>query len=480
MIGRSKESKILKDLYESDESQLVAVCGRRRIGKTFLIDETFGGNFAFRHSGLSPAENMPDDEKSAYRNQLRHFSNSLKLYGAKIKKCPEDWLEAFFQLELYLQNIDNGSRQVVFIDELPWLDTPRSGFITALEAFWNTWGCSRKNLMLIVCGSATSWMDDKLINNHGGLYGRLTRQIFLEPFSLKECEEFFAEKKMNLSRYDITCAYMVCGGIPYYLNYYSMDCSLTQNIDRLFFGKKAPLKDEFNRLFDSVFANGDYMKSLVRAVAKKRTGCTRDEICASLGLSSSGDLSKCLRSLIVSDFIVKYIPLGEKRRQERYKLLDPFCDFYLKFVENNEKLCDGFWLANVENQSVVSWRGLAFENVCFNHINQIKKALGISGVSTEQFAWSKFGDEEEGAQIDMVIQRKDNIANMCEIKFYSDDVAVDKKMDLQIRNRAGALRAELPKNYGVMSTLITTYGLKDNAYRWVFQNVITLDDLFED
>ncbi len=480
MIGRVKELKILNDLYKSDQSQFVAVCGRRRVGKTFLINGAFDGLFTFKHSGLSPVENGSEMDESPYGSQLRHFYNSLKLHGAKVKRCPEDWLEAFFQLELFLQSIDDGKRQVVFIDELPWMDTPRSGFITALEAFWNGWGCSRKNLMLIVCGSATSWMNDKLINNHGGLYGRLTRQIFLEPFTLKECEEFFAEKEMNFSRYDITCAYMACGGVPYYLNYFSREASLTQNIDALFFGKNAPLNGEFDRLFGSAFANGDYMKALVRAIARKRCGCTRNEIISAMGASSSGDLSKSLKALIASDFVVKYAPFGERPRQKRYKLIDPFCDFYLRFVENSDKLCEGFWLASLENQSVAAWRGLAFENVCFNHIKQIKKALGISGVGTEQFAWSKFGDEQEGAQIDMVIKRKDNIANMCEIKFYSDDVAIDKKMDLQIRNRSGALLAELPKSFGVMNTLITTYGVKEGCYRWVFQNVITLDDLFED
>ncbi len=480
MIGREKEFKILNELYLSKESQFVAVCGRRRIGKTYLVDETFVGRITFRHSGLSPVESRKKNPKSPLAKQLQHFYNSLISQGAVVDKCPKDWLEAFLQLELYLQSIDDGTRQLVFLDELPWMDTPKSGFVTALEAFWNNWACHRKNFILIVCGSATSWMNDKLINNKGGLYGRLTYRIFLKPFSLRECERFFESKNIHFSRYDTICAYMACGGIPYYLNYFSPGYSLAQNLDDLFFAKNAFLKDEFNLLFNSIFTNGDFMKNLVETMGKKRIGCTRGEIISSLKLSSGGELTVALDSLVASDFILKYLPLGSKRNEERYKLIDPFCIFYLKFMNGKSNVSEDFWSKNLENQSIVSWRGIAFENVCFNHVKQIKSALEIGDVSSEQYAWSKFGDEEEGLQIDMVIKRKDNVANMCEIKFYSSEVAVDKKMDLQIRSRSSALKKELPKNFAVMSTLITTHGLKKNEYYWSFSKVITMEDLFRE
>ena len=475
MIGRKKEIALLKRLYESNKAQFVAVYGRRRVGKTYLINDVFGEKITFRHTGLSPIES---GDESPLKKQLKHFYNSLLLHGMPRSKCPENWLDAFLMLELFLQSKDDGSRQLIFIDELPWLDTPKSGFITALEGFWNTWACSRKNLMLIVCGSATAWMTDKLINNHGGLYNRITSEIKLSPFTLGECEEYFKSENIKLSRYDIVQSYMITGGIPYYLSYYQRGLSLAQNVDNIFFSTNAPLKDEFKRLFNSIFINPDMMISLVKAIGSKHYGCTLSEISEALGISRGGTLTKALSALIASDFIIKYIPYGIKK-EEHYKLVDPFCNFYIRFIENQPKLSKDFWLSNIESQNIVSWRGLAFENVCFNHISQIKKALGISGVSTSESAWSKQKGDEVATQIDMLIVRKDNIVNMCEIKFYSSEVAVDKNYDKVLRNRVLLLSSKLSRKMSISSVLITTFGLKYNEYSGDFDNVILIDDLFD-
>ena len=475
MIGRKKEIALLKRLYESNKAQFVAVYGRRRVGKTYLINDVFGEKITFRHTGLSPIES---GDESPLKKQLKHFYNSLLLHGMPRSKCPENWLDAFLMLELFLQSKDDGSRQLIFIDELPWLDTPKSGFITALEGFWNTWACSRKNLMLIVCGSATAWMTDKLINNHGGLYNRITSEIKLSPFTLGECEEYFNSENIKLSRYDIVQSYMITGGIPYYLSYYQSGLSLAQNVDNIFFSTNAPLKDEFKRLFNSIFINPDMMISLVKAIGSKHYGCTLSEISEALGISRGGTLTKALSALIASDFIIKYIPYGIKK-EEHYKLVDPFCNFYIRFIENQPKLSKDFWLSNIESQNIVSWRGLAFENVCFNHISQIKKALGISGVSTSESAWSKQKGDEVTTQIDMLIVRKDNIVNMCEIKFYSSEVAVDKNYDKVLRNRVLLLSSKLSRKMSISSVLITTFGLKYNEYSGDFDNVILIDDLFD-
>ncbi len=475
MIGRKKEIALLKRLYESNKAQFVAVYGRRRVGKTYLINDVFGEKITFRHTGLSPIES---GDESPLKKQLKHFYNSLLLHGMPRSKCPENWLDAFLMLELFLQSKDDGSRQLIFIDELPWLDTPKSGFITALEGFWNTWACSRKNLMLIVCGSATAWMTDKLINNHGGLYNRITSEIKLSPFTLGECEEYFNSENIKLSRYDIVQSYMITGGIPYYLSYYQSGLSLAQNVDNIFFSTNAPLKDEFKRLFNSIFINPDMMISLVKAIGSKHYGCTLSEISEALGISRGGTLTKALSALIASDFIIKYIPYGIKK-EEHYKLVDPFCNFYIRFIENQPKLSKDFWLSNIESQNIVSWRGLAFENVCFNHIIQIKKALGISGVSTSESAWSKQKGDEVATQIDMLIVRKDNIVNMCEIKFYSSEVAVDKNYDKVLRNRVLLLSSKLSRKMSISSVLITTFGLKYNEYSGDFDNVILIDDLFD-
>ncbi len=474
MVGRKKEESELKKLYNSSKSELVAIYGRRRIGKTYLVDETFKGRITFRHAGLSPVD---DNKKGMLKSQLEHFYYSLMLHGMKKSKKPESWLEAFYMLEKYLEEIDDGGRQLIFLDELPWLDTPRSGFMTAFEGFWNTWGCHRDNLMVVVCGSANSWILDKLINNHGGLYNRVTYEIKLQPFTLRECEEFFERNNVKLSRYDIAQSYMILGGVPYYMGYFQSGMSLAQNVDDILFSKQGKLKDEYNRLFSSVFSNPDMMKKIVGLLNTKNAGYTRKEIVEKTGLSDGGVLSQGLNALIASDFVTKYIPFG-KGKKEHYKLIDPFCLFYLHFIDKKKNIPEDYWKQNIDSQQVVSWRGFAFENVCFNHICQIKKALGISGVASTESAWSKRSDDEEGTQIDLLISRRDNVVNMCEIKYYSNDFLVNKDYYKVLLNRQEILAKELSPKLSINNTLITTFGLAYNEYSGIFTNVITLDDLF--
>ena len=477
MVARDKEVSELIELYNHESAELIAVYGRHRVGKTYLVDETFKGRITFRHAGLSPVELEEVSGKHPLRKQLQAFYYSLLTQGMEKDHVPTDWLEAFFMLEKHLQAIDDGSRQLIFFDELPWMDTPKSGFITAFEAFWNGWACHR-NIMVIVAGSATSWIMDKLINNHGGLYGRVTYEIKLEPFTLKECELLLTSRGIRFSRYDIVQTYMVFGGIPFYLNYILRGKSLAQNVDELFFLKGAKLRMEYDRLFSSIFKKPDMMKKIVKALSVKSRGLTRKEISLHSGCSEGGTLTQALNALIASDFVIRYNPLESGKREEYYKLTDPFCIFYLRFVQNSDCLPDGFWQQNISSQGIISWRGYAFENVCFNHIRQIKHALGISGISTSTSAWTKVADDEQAAQIDLIITRADNIVNMCEIKFYSDVFPVDRKYDLLLRNRRNLIAGFIPKKMGIHSTLITTYGIKENKYRWSFDNVIVMDDLF--
>ncbi len=479
MIGRNKEIKELERLYNSDEAQFVAVYGRRRVGKTFLIDETFRNRITFRHAGLSPIEMQEASSDRPVHQQLQAFYYSLLKAGMKKSHVPEDWLEAFFMLERYLMEIDDGGKQLVFLDELPWMDTPKSGFITAFESFWNGWACSRHNFMLVICGSANSWILDKLINNHGGLYNRLTYEIKLEPFKLTECEEYLESKNIRLSRYDIAQSYMIFGGIPYYLNFFKKGYSLAQNVDELFFSKNGRLALEYDRLFSSIFNNPDTMKKIIQVLAQRSAGLTRQEISEKIKIKDGGTLTKSLNALIVSDFIEEYVPFGYSKRQKYYKLIDPFCFFYNHFIYNKVDLPKDFWQQSVVSSEINTWRGYAFENVCFNHISQIKDSLGIRGVSSTESAWSKREDDEQGAQIDLLISRKDNVVNMCEIKFYSDIFTVTKQYDAILRHRRNILEEATSKKTIVHSTLITTYGLKYNEYSGNFDNVVTLDDLFK-
>lgn len=475
MIGREQEVRTLNKLYEKEQAELVAIYGRRRVGKTYLVDETFAGRITFRHAGLSPAR---ENKKGLLKAQLNHFYNSLIIQGMEECKKPGNWLDAFLLLEQFLQNLDDGTRQLVFLDEMPWLDTPRSGFVQAFEGFWNTWGCHRKNLMVIICGSASSWVLDKMVNNHGGLYNRVTCQIKLSPFTLRECEQYYQENNIRLSRYDISQSYMIFGGIPYYMGYMDGELSLAQNIDNLFFARNAALGDEFNRLFASIFSNPEFMKSIVRLLNTRNAGYTRKEIASRLEVSDGGGLSQSLRALIAGDFVIRYVPFGLKRKEEYYKLVDPFCMFYLHFLDGNIKTGARFWQQHVTFQPIAVWRGFAFENVCFNHIEQIKKALGISGVISSASAWSKRSDDTDGTQIDLLIIRNDNVINMCELKYYGGDFTVNGSYYKTLLHRQELLTSEISPKYAIHSTLITTFGLVHNEYSGIFTNVITLDDLF--
>lgn len=474
MIGRKAEKEELLRRFQRNKAEFVAVYGRRRVGKTTLIDETFHGRFVFRHAGLSPIEGKGQGVMEA---QLLHFYHSLKDYGLGEASAPKNWLEAFYLMEKLLARKDAGQRMVVFLDELPWMDTPRSGFVTALEGFWNNWGCHRKNLMLIVCGSASSWILDRLINNHGGLYGRITCEIRLTPFTLKECELFMQENGIRFSRYDIVQSYMIFGGIPFYLDALDNRFSLAQNVDRLLFSKGAPFRDEFDRLFSSVFTNPEAMQALVRLIHTRRTGYTRKEISRFPGVPTGGALTSCLKALEASDFIEKYVPFGLGKRDTHYKLTDPFCLFWLHFSDENQKKDEQFWVHHQATQAVVSWRGFAYENVCFQHIPQIKQALGIRGVRSLQSAWI-LRNEEENTQVDLLIERDDHVVNACEIKFYSDAFVMDKTYYRELLRRQNILIEKLSPKVAVYQTLISTYGLKKNEYSGVFSQVVSMDDLF--
>lgn len=469
MVGRKKERKELEELLFSGRSELVAIYGRRRVGKTFLVDEVLGQYITFRHAGLSPVE------KNGLKIQLKQFYYSLLTQGFSGDKCPNSWLEAFFFLEKFLQERDNGGRQVVFIDELPWMDTPRSGFISAFEGFWNNWACHRKNVMVVICGSASSWIKDKLLNNHGGLYGRVTHEIGVHPFKLSECREFYESYDIKLSDYDIVQSYMIFGGIPFYLKYLRKGLSLAQNIDELFFKRGAVLADELNRMFISVFEDHEQIKAIVQLLSKKSIGFTRNEISEETGIKGI-ILSDCLNALIASDLITKYIPFGQPKNKPYYKLTDPFCIFYIRFVSGHDSLDESFWMDHVTSQNLVSWRGFAFENICFSHISEIKKALEINAV-VSRLGSLAIKDKDGGTQIDLVIERKDGVINLCEMKFCSEEFNVDKSCYLKVRERERIVTELSSKKTVVHNVLITTFGVKDGGYASVFSNVITVDEL---
>lgn len=477
IVGRKREMEGLRNLYESNKAEFVAIYGRRRVGKTFLVKEMFQDKMTFYHSGLSPFDK---ERKISMRDQLEAFYASLQRYGMEESSCPKSWMEAFRLLGELLDQIDDGKRQLIFIDELPWMDTPRSKFLMAFEHFWNTWGAWHDRVMLIVCGSATSWMLDNLINSKGGLYDRLTWQIKLSPFTLGECKEFFNAKNIMLSTYDIVECYMILGGIPYYLNYLQRGKSIAQNIDLLFFDRNAKLASEFQRLFGSLFVNPDDYMKIVRLLAKRHTGYTRDEITSNLGMTSGGTFTRMLESLVASDFIVSYHPFGISQKEIRYKLSDSFCLFYLRFVDGHNRQDESFWLHHQNAPQLNAWRGLAFEQVCFAHVFKIKKALGVEGVASSESALIIRGDEEKrGAQIDMLIVRDDRVVNLCEMKFLSKAFEPKTEDEQTLRERIATVQELLSFKHTVHLTLVTTVGLKANVHSGVFQHIITIDQLID-
>ncbi|MBR5029529.1 MAG: ATP-binding protein [Muribaculaceae bacterium] len=468
IIGRKKEQQRLIEAYESDYSEFVAVYGRRRVGKTFLIRETFNYHFTFQHAGVA---------NGSMREQLSAFADSLADCGYAKRSLPSDWISAFSALKEIIQNSDD-KKKVIFIDEMPWMDTARSGFVSALEHFWNSWASARRDILLIICGSATSWIIKKVFHNHGGLHNRVTYRIHLLPFTLIECEQYAQSRGLVLSRYQIALGYMIMGGIPFYWSQMKRSLSLDQNIDRMFFDEESELYFEYHELFDSLFKSPEPYKKVVSCLGRKRLGMTRDEIIKAAKFVDNGKVTEVLDNLQSCGFVRKYQAFGKKNKA-LYQLTDSYTLFYFKFIQNNINHESRFWSFSVNTPLRNSWQGLAFEQLCFAHLPQIKKSLGIDGVVTNTCSWQgKNDDGSLGAQIDMLIVRADNVINLCEMKFASSEYTLAAKDIASLNNKVSLFRENSNKKSAVHVTMITTFGLVHNAYWGDIQSEVMLDDLF--
>ena len=469
LIGREDAQRELDRLCETPRSEFAVVYGRRRVGKTYLIRQYFGNTFAFYATGVASGN---------ARAQMKSFNKSLKEYGAP--GGARDWFEAFDQLEALLEapntaREDMFGKRVVFLDEMPWLDAARTDFKMALELFWNRWGSAQDDLLLIACGSATSWIVKNLFKNRGGLHNRVTARIHLEPFTLAECEEYYRLNGMELSRLQMIEAYMVFGGIPYYLDLMHRRLGLVQNIDRLCFSAHGALRDEFGELYHSLFKHAERHESVVRALASRAGGLTRVELVEASSLANGGSLTTCLEELEACGFIRRYRDIARQKNGQLYQLVDPFSLFYLKFMEGSTS--ERFWSENYLGGRVNAWEGHAFELVCLLHADQIRKALGVSGVSYDAGSWrSKASDP--GAQVDLVLDRADGVVNLCEMKFAREPYTITKSYDAALRHKLSAFAAEAGKRKALHLTLASPFGLKRNAYRDTVQAEIVGDDLF--
>jgi len=467
IIGRYKEKHALKQYVESDKSEFVAVYGRRRVGKTYLIKEFFRNSFSFYISGMANATK---------EEQLENFNATLITYGKRPYLRTRNWMESFRQLIHLLQNSRKKGKKIIFIDELPWFDTPRSGFMTGLEYFWNTWASSRNDILLITCGSATSWMINKLLKNRGGLYNRVTRRMALEPFNLAECEAFLQYKKIVLSRKSIVESYMIFGGIPFYLNLFEKGLSLAQNVDKLCFAKNGELRDEFSILYASLFKKPANHELVIKTLANKKTGLTRNEIIQETKLQGGG-LTTILEELEQCHFIRSYNAYEKKTKEQIYQLVDFYSLFYITFIKNARQNEEHFWTNLVSNAKHHTWTGYAFEQVCMQHASQIRQKLGVSGVITYLAAW-RSKKSKPAVQIDLLIDRKDGIINLCEMKYAEDKYIITKKIDENLRHKKSTFIREANVRKAVHITMVTTYGVKRNAYWGNIQSEVKMDDLF--
>ncbi len=470
LIGRKKEINLLHEIQNDDSSHFLAIYGRRRVGKTFLIREAFDYRFAFQHAGLS---------EGGMKGQIFAFVSSLKDAGYEVKKQPKNWLEAFEYLKDLIRK-SSEKKKIIFIDELSWMDTPKCDLMVALENFWNGFASARKDIVLIVCASATSWMLSKVVHNKGGLYNRLTEQIHLRTFCLGECEEYVKNSGLAFNRNQILQYYMIFGGVPYYWGFLKKGLSLSQNIDRILFEKDAPLRDEFKYLYASVFKKPENYVKIIEALGTKKVGMTREEIINAAKISNSGDLTTKLEELESCGFIRKYYAFGMKKKNAIYQLMDCFTLFYFKFLKS-QHTDEHFWTNQINTPLVNTWMGLAFERVCMEHIEQIKVKLGISGVLTEVNSWYCKADLDNGvfgSQIDMLIVRKDQVINLCEMKYSQSEYTITEKVDRNIRNKISDLITISGTKYAIYPTIITTYGLVENSYSQEVQSVVTMDDLF--
>ena len=473
IIGRKYECDRLDRCMGEHQAQLIVVYGRRRVGKTYLVQQYFDGRFDFKFTGAY---------RRSREDQLTNFTREMSRQTGLQQSVPKDWDEAFVMLRDYLSAFSQNEKRVVFFDEMPWMDTQRSGFMEAFEWFWNDWGAAQENLIFIACGSSTSWMIQNFDENKGGLFNRQTCRLYLMPFTLGETEQYLQSRRISWARYDIAECYMIMGGIPYYLSLLDPQRNYQENIDNLFFRKRAELWDEFDHLYQTLFENSEQYIKVVEILGKKRSGMTRPELSRETGISSNGKLTKMLKSLTDSGFVREYAFFGHKKKETVYQLADYYTAFFFRFIKDNFGKDEHFWSHTTDNPARRAWAGLTFEQLCKDHIAQIKRKLGIAGVLSEESTWyyreSDSDGRQGGTQIDMLIDRRDRVINLCEIKFSINEFAIDKKYDQTLRNKIDTFRMRTDCKKTIQLTMITTFGVKRNTYSGLVGSEVVLDDLF--
>ncbi|MEM0994034.1 MAG: ATP-binding protein, partial [Bacteroidota bacterium] len=470
-VGREKEIAVLKNAIQSNEAELVAILGRRRVGKTFLVRTVYENRIEFEVTGLRNAN---------LKEQLQHFTNRLHIHARPNVpyQTPASWLEAFHLLTLYLLNKKFEEKIVLFFDEFPWIATRKSGFVRAFGSFWNSWA-AKNNVVVVICGSAASWMIQKVVRDRGGLHNRITKRIHLSPFNLAETYTFLKSRWENIDYYNLVQIYMTTGGIPHYLKEVKGGKSAAQNIEQMFFSRSGFLHEEFNQLYPALFENADLHIKIIRLLAATWQGLTRKEIIERGKFSDGGSISKVLEELIQSDFIKPFYQFGKKKKGMYYRLMDEYSIFYLKFIEDQRLEEAGMWKKFSQTQTYKIWTGYAFENICLRHIPQIKRALGISGIYAETSTYrSRANEEVEGTQIDFLIDRNDHLINLFEVKFHNTDFILTRDYASKLRKKMGVFQHNTGTRKLCSWVLLTTFGLAANKHSTgLVDHVITMEAL---
>jgi uncharacterized protein len=469
LVGREAEVGKLQEALASDEAELISVIGRRRVGKTFLVKQVYGDFIAFTITGV---QNAP------LKEQLSNFNYQLGEHGMQGSR-PEDWMEAFQRLiELLKDKVKPGGKKpVVFFDELPWLAGKRSGFLRGLSFFWNSWAVDQR-IVVVICGSAASWMIRKVVHHTGGLHNRITRRIFLAPFDLRETEAYLKSRKVFLDRYQTVQLYMAMGGIPHYLKEVRAGKSAAQNIAEICFSPNGLLRDEFSKLYPALFANAANHIAIIRAMAGRQLGLSRSQILEGAKIPEGGAAQRVLEELEQSGFIAAFKPFGKKKKDRLYRLTDEYSLFYLQFIEGR---AEGPWDTLSQTQAYKSWSGYAFENICMKHLPAIKRALGVSGIYTEASSFFKKGGEAgRGLQVDLLLDRADHVLNLIEIKFHNAPFMMTREYAQHLREKIALLQTYTQTRKQIFLCIVASFGMLPNEHSLgLVQQALTLDDLFD-
>lgn len=478
---REIECKVLDQFLTSEKAEFLAIYGRRRVGKTFLIRTYFENQdvIFFDTTG---------EKNARLAIQIKHFTKQIStvFYNNAPLKPGKNWDESFELLTLAINSSNVSKKIVLFFDELPWMATKNSHILQSLDYYWNQHWSKNSRIKLIVCGSSASWIIDKIVNNKGGLHNRITRNILLEPFNLSKTKSFFRKTKLSITERHIVTLFMVMGGVPFYLSKIEKNLSAIQNIENLAFQHNSFFLNEFNNLFSSLFSDADIIVEMIRIIASYRYGILQDALLKKMGplLQGKGGLEK-LHALEDAGFIMHFKSHWHKKRGIYYRVTDEYCLFYLYWIEPvkdtllKRNLTEGHWNKMTQQSSWHIWTGLAFESICYKHLPEITRALSLPGIAIPNtWRYTPTQDHKKGAQIDLLFDRDDDAITICEIKYTEKPFVITKAYAEQLQQKIAIFKEVTGTQKQIFIAMISANGVKENQYSSLLSTVLTMKDLF--